>query len=227
MRGQSVPASMSSLPARAVLSDQSRSVVRRRVLGVERGGDGYYAAFARIAGQADALPTCRSESAGVVEQDDAMTGIHEYVLDLRWTGNLGTGTSGYRDYSRAHEVRAEGKPVIAGTSEPSFRGDHDRWTPEELLIAALAQCHLLWYLHLAAVAGIVVTDYTDAPVGTMRVDRDGGGQFTGVTLHPVVTVAEQAMLAGADEVHAAANDKCFIARSVNFPVRHEPMARLA
>jgi organic hydroperoxide reductase OsmC/OhrA len=147
--------------------------------------------------------------------------MHTYTVALAWTGNLGSGTSGYREYARTHEVSVPGKPVLAGTADPAFRGQPDRWTPEELLIAALAQCHLLWYLHLAAVAGVIVTDYRDEPEGTMQVQADGGGQFTGVVLRPRVTVLDADMVARAEAIHRDANEKCFIARSVNFPVEHE------
>ena len=92
---------------------------------------------------------------------------HHYEITLEWQGNRGSGTSGYRDYGRAHEVRGVGKPPIAASSDPGFRGETDRWNPEELLVAALSQCHLLTYLHAAAVAGVVVTAYTDAAEGTM------------------------------------------------------------
>jgi organic hydroperoxide reductase OsmC/OhrA len=82
---------------------------------------------------------------------------HRYSVTLRWTGNLGRGTADYRAYARTHELRAPGKPVLAGSADPGFRGDADRWNPEELLVASLSACHQLWYLHLAAEAGLVVT----------------------------------------------------------------------
>lgn len=150
-----------------------------------------------------------------------MPASHDYALTIRWTGNLGPGTTDYRSYSRDHEVRAAGKPLLLGSADPNFRGDPARWSPEELLVAALSQCHLLWYLHLAAVAGVVVTGYVDEPVGTMQIDADGGGQFTRVLLRPTVTVAAEAMVQRAARVHHDANAKCFIARSMNFPVEHE------
>jgi organic hydroperoxide reductase OsmC/OhrA len=150
-----------------------------------------------------------------------MPGPHDYTLTTRWTGNLGPGTTGYRDYSREHEVSAPGKPTLAGSADPSYRGDPTRWNPEELLLAALSQCHLLWYLHLAAVAGVVVVDYIDEPVGTMLVEPDGSGQFSRVVLRPRVTVREESMVGAAQAVHHDASAKCFIARSVNFPVEHE------
>ena len=151
-----------------------------------------------------------------------MTRTHDYSAEVRWTGNRGTGTSGYRDYDRANEVRADGKPTIAGSSDPAFRGDRARWNPEELLVAALAQCHMLWFLHLAAVAGVVVTDYVDRPLGTMLEEDDGGGQFTRVVLRPEVTVADPSMCERSQELHEGAAARCYVARSVNFPVLHEP-----
>jgi organic hydroperoxide reductase OsmC/OhrA len=147
---------------------------------------------------------------------------HHYALSVEWTGNRGTGTSGYRDYGRDHVVRAEGKPEIAGSADRAFRGDADRWNPEELLLAALSQCHLLSYLHVAVQHGVSVLAYEDEPVGTMEQTEDGGGHFTSVTLRPRVTVADASQEALATSLHEEASRMCFIASSVNFPVRHEP-----
>ena len=130
-----------------------------------------------------------------------MTGGHSYQVAVRWTGDRGAGTSGYRGYDRTHLVTAGGKPAIAGSSDPAFAGDADRWNPEELLVASLAQCHMLWYLHLAATSGVVVTGYTDEAVGTMVVDADGGGRFTRVLLRPAVEVAEACMVEQATSLH--------------------------
>jgi organic hydroperoxide reductase OsmC/OhrA len=145
---------------------------------------------------------------------------HHYSVTVRWTGNTGTGTSTYRSYQRAHEISAEGKAAIAASSDAAFRGDRARWNPEELLLAALSSCHQLAYLHLCAVAGIVVVDYVDHAEGWMEETPDGAGQFTRVVLRPKVTIS-----AGdpgkAKELHHEAHAKCFIARSVNFPVEHE------
>lgn len=156
-----------------------------------------------------------------------MAGRHRYETSLRWTGNRGTGTASYRGYDRTHEVYTAGRPPLAGSSDPVFRGDADRWNPEQLLVAALSQCHLLQYLHRAAVAGVVVTAYTDTATGTMVEDGAGGGRFTEVVLRPVVTVAGPDMSATALAVHEQAHAMCFIAASVNFPVRHEPAVRVA
>jgi organic hydroperoxide reductase OsmC/OhrA len=152
---------------------------------------------------------------------------HEYGVSVRWTGNLGSGTSGYRGYSRDHEVSAGQAPPLAASSDPLFRGDPGRWNPELELTAALAQCHMLWYLHLCADAGIIVTGYTDEASGTMTETDDGSGRFTEVVLRPRVTVADAGMAETAGRLHADANAKCFIANSVSFPVRHEPVITVA
>jgi organic hydroperoxide reductase OsmC/OhrA len=153
--------------------------------------------------------------------------MHRYQIALTWTGNLGTGTSGYRDYARDHELRAGDKPAIAGSADRSFRGDASRWNPEELLLAALSQCHLLSYLHVAAVHGVVVTGYADEAQGSMQLNGDDSGQFTEAVLHPRVTVSDPSMLELAQSLHDRAHALCFIARSVNFPVRHLPVIEIA
>ena len=146
---------------------------------------------------------------------------HRYSVTVQWTGNTGTGTSGYRSYSRQHEISAEGKATIAGSSDPVFRGDRARWNPEEFLVAALSSCHQLAYLHLCADAGIVVTDYVDHAEGWMAETPDGAGHFTRVVLRPKVTIAAGDP-AKAKELHHGAHALCFIANSVNFPVENEP-----
>ncbi|UUW89853.1 OsmC family protein [Pimelobacter simplex] len=151
---------------------------------------------------------------------------HHYALDLVWQGNRGSGTTGYRDYDRTVLLTAAGKPDLLGSADPTFRGDAARWNPEELLLAALAQCHLLSYLHSAVNHGVVVTAYDDSPVGTMS-QVGQGGRFTSVTLHPRVTVADAAMVDTARAIHAEASANCFIAASVNFPVAHEPVVEVA
>jgi organic hydroperoxide reductase OsmC/OhrA len=148
---------------------------------------------------------------------------HSYDVSVTWTGNRGTGTSGYTDYDRDHEVTADGRAAIAASSDPAFRGDPNRWNPELELTAALSSCHMLWYLHLCAVAGVSVTSYTDAARGVMVENADGGGHFTEVVLRPRVTVASAAMIDKATALHAEAHAKCFVASSMNFPVRHEPV----
>lgn len=152
-----------------------------------------------------------------------MSHTHEFQVSMRWTGNLGAGTSGYRDYSRDHEVNGPGKgSVIACSSAKAFRGDPSRYNPEELLIAALSNCHMLSMLHLCADAGISVTEYSDEASGILRLHPDGSGEFVSVTLRPRLTLADASQTARAEALHARAHELCFIARSMNFPVTTEP-----
>jgi organic hydroperoxide reductase OsmC/OhrA len=168
-----------------------------------------------------------------------MIRTHSYDVTVAWTGNRGSGTSGYREYGRDNEVTVSGtgggegggeggggadRPQpIAGSSDSAFRGDPGRWNPEQLLTAALAQCHMLSYLHACAAAGIVVTGYTDEAHGIMTETTDGGGHFIEVVLRPRVTVTAPDMIEKAAGLHQQAHEKCFIASSVNVPVRHEPV----
>jgi len=151
-----------------------------------------------------------------------VTRLHRYETTVTWTGNTGTGTSGYRNYERAHEVTVDGKPPIPGSSDPAFRGDAARWNPEELLVASLSQCHMLWFLHLCATNGLVVTEYRDHAAGMMAETADGGGQFQQVMLRPQVRFAAPEHADRARPLHEQAHKLCFIASSVNFPVYCEP-----
>lgn len=147
---------------------------------------------------------------------------HTYKVTVQWTGSRGPGTRSYTSYDRSHLVRAGAKPPIPGSSDPAFRGDAERWSPEELLVASLSACHKLWYLHLCASAGVTVLKYEDTATGSMIENPDGSGQFASVTLRPVVTVSADSDTGKAMELHREASRMCFIARSVNFPVEHEP-----
>lgn len=147
---------------------------------------------------------------------------HHYKTTIEWTGNTGSGTSNYRDYERSHTISVENKPVIEGSSDPAFRGDKTKYNPEEMLLSSLSSCHMLWYLHCCSEAGIIVTDYIDNAVGTMEETSNGSGRFTEVVLNPVVTITDETRVEKAIELHKKANEFCFIANSVNFPVKHAP-----
>ncbi len=147
---------------------------------------------------------------------------HRYEVEVRWTGNLGLGTTGYRAYSRNHEFSAPGKVTVACSSDPTYRGDPARYNPEELLVASLSACHMLWVLHLCAEAGIVLTRYADSATGTMTLESDGSGRLTEVTLNPRMTITDPTRRGDAVAIHDQAHRMCFIANSVNFPVRHRP-----
>ena len=150
---------------------------------------------------------------------------HTFALETIWVGNQGTGTSDYRAYSRAHVIRAEGKHEILGSSDKAFHGDVSRWNPEELLIAALSQCHMLSFLHVAQAAGVVVELYEDQASGVLETRSDGSGQITEVTLRPSVEISGGDATA-VPYLHHRASQLCFIANSVNFPVHHEPLTRV-
>jgi|SRR5690554_276045 organic hydroperoxide reductase OsmC/OhrA len=151
-----------------------------------------------------------------------MNKIHTYNLTVKWTGNKGHGTFDTRLYGRDHKISGNNKPDILGSSDSSFRGDKSKYNPEELLLASLSSCHMLWYLDLCADAGVVVVDYSDNASGVMEETPDRSGRFTEVTLKPVVTVSEESMVEKAIELHTSARKLCFIANSVNFQVNHKP-----
>jgi organic hydroperoxide reductase OsmC/OhrA len=150
---------------------------------------------------------------------------HTYEISLQWTGNDGEGTKSYKSYRRDHTILSTGKPELPGSSDPSFRGDPSRYNPEELLVAALSSCHMLWYLHLCAINHIAVLTYTDAATGVMRENADGSGEFLKVTLKPAIVLTAGDDRAKAIQLHHEAHHLCFIARSVNFPVEVEPEIR--
>jgi organic hydroperoxide reductase OsmC/OhrA len=152
---------------------------------------------------------------------------HHYEVQIAWTGNQGQGTQTYTSYKRDHVITARGKAPIAASSDPSFRGDPGRYNPEELLLASLSSCHMLSYLHLCAVNGIVVTEYQDEAKGVMTTNPDGSGRFEEVTLQPEVTIEADSDEAKALALHEQAHRYCFIANSVNFPVKNAARIRRA
>ena len=145
---------------------------------------------------------------------------HNCQAIIEWTGNLGTGTSSYKAYERSHSIKVDDKVVIESSSDPSFLGDSSKHNPEELFLASLSSCHMLWFLHLCSVEGVIVFEYVDRAEGIMKEVSNGSGRFTEVLLKPEITVAEERMREKLDFIHERANRMCFIANSCNFPVRH-------
>ncbi len=146
---------------------------------------------------------------------------HYYATYLEWTGNSGKGTSDYTSYARSYSIFIDGKAEIYGSSDPAFRGDASKHNPEELFLASISSCHMLWYLHLCSVNDVVVVDYTDEAKGIMEEEKNGSGRFTKVSLHPKVVVTDEAMTPKAKALHQKANEMCFIANSCNFEIGHE------
>ncbi|MFW7340341.1 OsmC family protein [Pollutimonas sp. H1-120] len=147
---------------------------------------------------------------------------HQYFSQIAWTGNRGQGTESYRSYDRTWDISVTGKPVIHCSNDPLLGGDPSKMNPEDLLLSALAACHMLWYLHYAAVQGIVVMGYEDTPIGIGEVDENAAGRFISVTLRPKITLRAGSDMAAAHAIHDRIHEVCFIARSVNFPVEYEP-----
>jgi organic hydroperoxide reductase OsmC/OhrA len=147
-----------------------------------------------------------------------MSDEHRYTAHISWTGNNGSGTSSYEAYERAHEITLGPGLMIPGSSDPAFRGDGARANPEQLLLASISSCHMLWFLHLCADVGIIVLAYEDEARGLMAVDASGAGRFERVDLAPRVELQNADDEARAGDLHTQAHDKCFIANSVNFPV---------
>lgn len=148
---------------------------------------------------------------------------HDFVAKIAWTGNRGDGTRTYRGYDRTWRVETPGKPPIECSNDPLLGGDPSLHNPEDMLIASLSACHMLWYLHLASEARIVVRSYTDEPVGEGESAPDGSGRFIGAVLRPRIEVEAGCDLGRAEAIHHEIHKVCFIARSVNFPVRYEPV----
>jgi organic hydroperoxide reductase OsmC/OhrA len=154
-----------------------------------------------------------------------MKGQHRYSLTVQWTGNKGRGTIDYRAYDRSHTVSIVNKADIYCSSDPAFRGDKSKHNPEELFVSSISTCHMLWYLHLCAEAGVVVIHYTDNVEGIMQETENGGGYFVKVVLNPIVIVSDISMIDKANELHQKANEFCFIANSCNFPIHHKPTCK--
>lgn len=160
-----------------------------------------------------------------MKEEKNMAKIHHYQNTIEWTGNNGSGTQSYTSYRRDFDWKAEGKESIACSADPAFRGDASKFNPEEMLLAAVSSCHMLWFLHLCADKGIIVDAYTDQPRGEMLEVDGGGGHFTSITLYPVVTILDATRTAEANALHDAARAKCFLSNSCNFPVQHEGICR--
>ena len=146
-----------------------------------------------------------------------MAKTHDYTATVTWTGNRGEGTAHYKAYGRTHEIKVEGKPMLSGSADQMFRGEADRWNPEDSLVGAISACHMLWFLHLASEADWVVESYRDQATATMEMNPDGSGQFSQAVLRPHVTISagDPELL---DDLHHRAHGKCFIARSLNFRI---------
>lgn len=149
-----------------------------------------------------------------------MNRSHNYKLSIKWDGNKGKGTSDYKAYGREYSILIDDKETLHGSADPTFRGDKTKYNPEDMLVAALSSCHMLSYFHVCTLGGVVVVDYVDHATGLMETLPDGSGRFIEVVLNPIVTVADASMIERASQFHKKASELCFIANSINFPVKH-------
>lgn len=148
---------------------------------------------------------------------------HKYQTNITWTGNQGVGTKQYNAYTRDYTVAIENKADVLGSSDPAFLGNKNKHNPEDLLVASISSCHMLWFLHLASTNGIVVIEYTDTASGVMVEKEDGSGYFESVILNPVVTITDSSRIEETNDLHRLANKYCFIANSLTFQVQHKPI----
>ncbi len=148
--------------------------------------------------------------------------VHEFNTQIEWTGNTGLGTETYESYERDYTLSSEGKEQILCSSAAGFRGDTNKYNPEDLFIASLSSCHMLWYLHLCADNGIKVLSYIDATEAKLAVFLNGKGFFQSITLSPKVVVENPEHIQKAIALHQKANKMCFLANSLHFPIKHNP-----
>ena len=152
---------------------------------------------------------------------------HNYKLGVKWTGNQGTETFNHKDFERSYTIQIENKADIFGSSDPEFRGDKTKHNPEELLLASVSSCHMLWYLYLCYEAQIMVINYVDNATAILEETENGNGKFSSITLNPIITVTEESMVEQATELHKKANEFCFVANSLNLKVDHQPIINVA
>ena len=155
-----------------------------------------------------------------------MTKEHNYKLTTVWTGNTGSGTKNVRSYDRSHTVAIQGKPELFLTTDNPAVGDKSKLNPEDLLVTAISSCHMLSYLYVCAMEGIVITSYTDHATGVMIEQANGSGSFKEVTLNPIFCVGDENMIEKAIELHHKAHEICYIANSVNFDVKCNPICKV-
>lgn len=151
---------------------------------------------------------------------------HHYQSLIKWTGNKGKGTTSYTSYERSYDVIIENKPRLKGSADPAFRGKAELHNPEDLLLASISSCHMLWYLHFCSTNKITVIDYQDNATAKMVETPEGKGHFTEAVLNPEVVILEKDKISLAESLHQKANEFCFIANSCNFPIQHNPIIRI-
>jgi organic hydroperoxide reductase OsmC/OhrA len=145
---------------------------------------------------------------------------HLFKATLNWTSNKKQEETTSRFYSKSHQIKIEGKPVLNVSAAKAFKGDPELYNPEDLLLSSLVSCHMMSYLYVCSQNGIEVLEYSDHAEATLEVSPDGSGRFTEVQLNPKVKISNPDKIELAIELHTKANQLCFIANSCNFPISH-------
>jgi organic hydroperoxide reductase OsmC/OhrA len=149
---------------------------------------------------------------------------NKFNVGLTWLSQNKNFT--YNEYSREYTIHAEGKPELIGTAAPEYKGSHEHYNPEDMLIASLSACHMLSYLALAANSKIQVLSYQDQAEGSLI--KDGMSmKFNEVILKPHVVISQDSDQEKALSLHDKAHHICFIANSVNFSVLIQPQIAIA
>ena len=128
----------------------------------------------------------------------------------------------YKEYSRFYLVRSEGKADFMATAAPEYFGSKYHYNPEDMLVVALSACHMLTYLAFAANSKIEVLSYEDDASGTLA-EEGKVVKFKEVILRPKIKITAASDKNKAAELHDKAHHGCFIANSVNFAVKVEPV----
>ena len=157
--------------------------------------------------------------------------MSSYQCRITW--NRGDAAFTDRKYSRAHRWHFDGGAVVPASSSPhSVRvpwSDPAAVDPEEALVAAVSSCHMLWFLSLAAEAGVVVDAYEDAAEGRMGRFADGREGVVEVVLRPLAVFSGTPPRDGpfVDALHHAAHERCYIANSLRSEVLVQASWRMA
>ncbi|MES2973656.1 MAG: OsmC family protein [Pseudomonadota bacterium] len=148
--------------------------------------------------------------------------MSQHTVTVQWERR--TLTPGRHGYSRAHTLVFDGGAVVPGSSSPSVvrlpYSDPAGVDPEEMFVASLSSCHMLWFLDLAARDGLVVESYLDTAEGEMKTREDGRLWVARVTLQPEVVLAASTPAAAGqlERLHHRAHEECFLANSVKTEV---------
>lgn len=145
---------------------------------------------------------------------------HLFKAAINWTSKQNPPDSTKRFYSKSHQIKIEGKPVLEVSAAKAFKGDPELYNPEDLLLSSLVSCHMMSYLYVCSQNGIEVLEYSDNAEATLEVSPNGSGRFVAAKLYPKVKILNPEQIQLALDLHQKANELCFIANSCNFPVMH-------